>query len=211
MAFVSTTAFRLTKATKATTSSGRSVTMMAEKSPSLPFLDRPKACDGTMGAADVGFDPLLLTEKLDPKWLQESEIKHGRICMLATLGFIVQEFVHLPGDVFSNRLATDAFNQVPKEGLMQIFLFCGICEFITHQGKVTYAEQVEDKGRTPGAFGFDPLGLGKDPAAFKKYQANEIVNGRLAMIAIGGFIHQNWVFKTPVIEQLTNLKPMGPF
>jgi len=31
---------------------------------------------------------------------------------LAALGFIVQEFVHLPGQVFSNKVAVDAFFQV---------------------------------------------------------------------------------------------------
>jgi Chlorophyll A-B binding protein len=31
------------------------------------------------------------------KYLQESEIKHGRVAMLAVVGFIVSEIVHLPG------------------------------------------------------------------------------------------------------------------
>jgi hypothetical protein len=33
------------------------------------------------------------------KWLREAELKHGRICMLAVLGWIWQTFYHLPGDM----------------------------------------------------------------------------------------------------------------
>ena len=36
----------------------------------------------------------------------------------------------------------------------------------------------------PGDFGFDPLGLGKDPAAIKWYREAELIHGRLAMLAV---------------------------
>jgi hypothetical protein len=42
----------------------------------------------------------------------------------------------------------------------------------------------------PGDFSFDPLGLGKVPANFKKYQINELKNGRLAMLAFSGIVTQ---------------------
>lgn len=153
------------------------------------------------------FDPLYLSNVFDIKWLREAELKHGRVCMLATLGFIVQEFVHLPGPMFQNKLATTAHWSVPQEGMLQIFLFCGLIEFITHKGKLTY-ENMHSAGEEPGNFGFDPLGLGKNPATLAKYKANEILNGRLAMIAIGGFIHQMWITKQPIVEQLQNFKPL---
>jgi len=37
------------------------------------------------------FDPLYISDLLDIQLLRESEIKHGRIAMLAALGFIVRE------------------------------------------------------------------------------------------------------------------------
>eukprot|EP00955_Chlamydomonas_euryale_P068097 360019-Chlamydomonas_euryale.AAC.12 len=37
---------------------------------------------------------------------------------------------------------------------------------------------------------FDPLGLSKDPAAFEDFKTKEIKNGRLAMLAMIGFIAQ---------------------
>eukprot|EP00965_Chrysotila_dentata_P008840 288133-Pleurochrysis_carterae.AAC.4 len=60
---------------------------MQQKSQSVPFLDRPAALDGTM-VGDVGFDPLGISSGIPMAWLRESELKHGRVCMLATVGYI---------------------------------------------------------------------------------------------------------------------------
>jgi len=45
----------------------------------------------------TGFDPLGLSTLFPIKYLQESEIKHGRAAMLATLGSVVQDVVVDPG------------------------------------------------------------------------------------------------------------------
>ena len=47
----------------------------------------------------LGFDPLGFTNQIDPKWLREAELKHCRIAMLATLGFVASGFIQLPGEV----------------------------------------------------------------------------------------------------------------
>jgi len=82
----------------------------------------------------------------------------GRVAMLAFLGVLVQEFVHLPSPLFANPVATDAFFQVPAGGLWQIFLACGLVEFISHRGKLSYDDMFED-GRIPGNFGFEYVTL----------------------------------------------------
>ncbi|AQK96232.1 light harvesting complex photosystem II subunit 6, partial [Zea mays] len=41
-------------------------------------------------------------------------------------------------------------------------------------------------GSLPGDFGFDPLGLGKDPAFLKWYREAELIHGRSAMAAVLG-------------------------
>ncbi|VAH33008.1 unnamed protein product [Triticum turgidum subsp. durum] len=41
-------------------------------------------------------------------------------------------------------------------------------------------------GSLPGDFGFDPLGLGKDPAFLKWYREAELIHGRWAMAAVLG-------------------------
>ena len=59
-------------------------------SESVPFLKQPTNLDGSL-PGDVGFDPLGFSEVFDIKVLREAELKHGRIAMLAVLGWIVQE------------------------------------------------------------------------------------------------------------------------
>ncbi len=64
--------------------------------------------------------------------------------MLAFLGIIVQEFVHLPDPVFSNPVATEAFFQVPQAGLWQILALIGFLEVFLHRGKISSVVMFED-------------------------------------------------------------------
>ncbi|KAJ8754829.1 hypothetical protein K2173_015341 [Erythroxylum novogranatense] len=48
-------------------------------------------------------------------------------------------------------------------------------------------------GSLPGDYGFDPLGLGRDPAFLKWYREAELIHGRWAMTAVVGiFVGQAW-------------------
>ena len=64
-------------------------------SESVPFLKQPTNLDGSL-PGDVGFDPLGFSEVFDVKVLREAELKHGRIAMLAVLGWLVQESYTFP-------------------------------------------------------------------------------------------------------------------
>lgn len=118
---------------------------------------------------------MALSELFDVKWMQQAEIKHGRVCMLAFLGVLVQEFLHLPAPAFANPLATDAFFQVPVGGLFQILLACGCVEYVSHKGKMSYVDMFEDPNTKPGFMGFNPMNL----AITETVQLQEIKNGRL--------------------------------
>lgn len=61
----------------------------AKMSQALPFLPDPVGLDGLAGA--VGFDPLGLSSFLGTGWAVEAELKHGRIAMLATLGWVATD------------------------------------------------------------------------------------------------------------------------
>jgi hypothetical protein len=65
------------------------------------------------------------------------------------------------------------------------------------------------EGREAGDFGFDPLGCGKDPNALARRRIVELKNGRLAMIAFGGVIHQQLLTKQGTLEQLANFKAIA--
>lgn len=73
----------------------KSSTSLSAKSPSVPFLEAPANLEGMVG--NKGFDPAGFSNYIDTKWLREAELKHGRVCMLATLGFVFAEISPLPG------------------------------------------------------------------------------------------------------------------
>ena len=58
-------------------------------------------------AGDVGFDPLGISNLIDVRWLREAELKHGRVCMLAATGMIVQDVAAFPG-------VTSTFGEAPE-------------------------------------------------------------------------------------------------
>lgn len=166
-------------------------------SKSLPFLTAPKNTAGWVG--DNGFDPFGFSDYFDMKWLREAEIKHGRAAMLATVGFVAQQYITLPGmtHVDDSNLAPEAAG---LSSMLQIVFGLGIWEFWTNKGNVTMETMFSDPSREPGNLGFDPMGLskGKSKAEMEEMQLKEIKNGRLAMMAIGGMIHHNFVTGGPL-------------
>jgi len=166
-------------------------------SKALPFLSEPKNLKGYVG--DVGFDPFAFSDFFDIKWLREAEIKHGRASMLATLGFVLQEYWTLPGmtNVADSNLAPSVAG---VSSMAQIVVWMGVLEFWTNKGNVTMENMFEDPDRVPGELGFDPMGLssGKSQEEKDEMALKEIKNGRLAMLAIGGMIHHNWITGEPL-------------
>jgi len=175
----------------------RSVTSIDAMSKAVPFLTEPKNTKGFVG--DVGFDPLGFSDNFDMKWLREAEIKHSRAAMLACLGFWQQQFVTIPGytHVDDSNLAPSV---VGASAMLQIVFWGGVMEFWTNKGNVTMETMFSDPDRVPGDIGFDPMGLsvGKSQEEKDRMALRELKNGRLAMLAIGGMIHHNWVTGDPL-------------
>eukprot|EP00188_Purpureofilum_apyrenoidigerum_P002984 Plantae.Rhodophyta-Purpureofilum_apyrenoidigerum.ctg30280.p1 GENE.Plantae.Rhodophyta-Purpureofilum_apyrenoidigerum.ctg30280~~Plantae.Rhodophyta-Purpureofilum_apyrenoidigerum.ctg30280.p1 ORF type:complete len:214 (-),score=29.06 Plantae.Rhodophyta-Purpureofilum_apyrenoidigerum.ctg30280:64-705(-) len=174
------------------------------KSKVAPMFDVPKNLDGSM-PGDLGFDPFGFSNHMSLTWLREAELKHSRICMLACIGFLVQEFYRFPFYSSAPKLPVPAHDYFVKFGsLGQILLFTSAFETIV--GFPAIVQSMQGSPRKPGDFGFDPLGLAKTDQALKRFGEIELTNGRLAMIAIGGFVHQYWLTKMGVVEQLANGK-----
>lgn len=167
-------------------------------SKSLPFLEAPEKLDGTM-VGDYGFDPMGLSDiQQDLKYARWAEIKHGRICMLAIVGMVTQEYGpfgsgwHLPSPhpgQFSELNPFKAVSTVGFEGNMQIFFFIGIIELMNFNKH--YGEGME------GDIGWDYLGLleGKTPKEIRRAQEQEIVHCRLGMVAFIGAAVQTLIFQ----------------
>merc|ERR1712190_422123 len=93
-----------------------------KKSPALPFLDYPQQLEGWVGG-EKGFDPLGISYILPIYYMRECELKHGRVCMLATLGWIATDLgARFPGEMFQKVSTIEAHDKMVDAGLMQPFL-----------------------------------------------------------------------------------------
>uniref|UniRef100_A0A7S3KZX7 Fucoxanthin-chlorophyll a/c light-harvesting protein n=1 Tax=Amphora coffeiformis TaxID=265554 RepID=A0A7S3KZX7_9STRA len=151
-----------------------------------------KAFEDELGAQPpLGFfDPLGLVadgdqEKFDR--LRGVEIKHGRICMLGVVGYLVNKAgIYLPGDISTDGTkfsdlgsGWDASFAVPVPGALQVLAFCGALEL---------AGWKQAEGSYPGDFsasGF-PVGfVGADTEeAQYDYRAKELNQGRAAQMGM---------------------------
>lgn len=129
------------------------------------------------------FDPLDFSKVGDEdgfRNLRASEIKHGRVAMMASVGLLGQHFIKLPG-----------FEKVPA-GFKALTNGVGILGPVTNS-MVGFLELVvisgfmelawrEDKQKEPGNYG-NPLGI---PMYNEDMRNKEINNGRFAMICVLG-------------------------
>lgn len=158
-------------------------TALFAKSKAIPFLEKPEKLDGSL-AGDVGFDPLGLTNTIgNMNYVAAAELKHGRVSMLAVVGFVLQQYVHILCPESNPLKAITTLGYGPN---LQILSFIGVIEL------ATWKKTFSPEGK-PGDLGFDPLkmSVGKSDVAIKNMQLKEIKNGRVAMIAIIGLIAQN--------------------
>ena len=155
--------------------------------------------------APVGFfDPLGFAANADENTLKryrEAEVTHGRVAMLAVIGFLVGEAVEGSSFLFDAQISGPAishFEQIPDGWDALIVTFIGAAEAQRAQiGWVDPANAQYDRpGQLrddyyPGDIGFDPLGIRpEDPAELDEMITKELQNGRLAMLAAAGFMAQ---------------------
>jgi hypothetical protein len=120
------------------------------------------------------FDPAKLSSGISQDTFDSyrlAELKHGRVCMMAVLGYVATETYHFPGDL-SPGIPFDsiptgyaAIAAVPLLGWLQIIWTVGIIE-------------------TTGNLGTYDIGfLNLTPDEYFKRQTQELQHGRLAMLA----------------------------
>nr|ABA55530.1 chloroplast light harvesting protein isoform 14 [Isochrysis galbana] len=153
------------------------------KSQALPFLEAPAKLDGSM-AGDRGFDPLNLAGSFNLNYMREAELKHGRICMLAWVGYVaVDNGFYVPFAPHVSSLA--AHDTAVKSGNMLLLLGAvGVIEALSYNAVNEMMSGQTD--RRPGDFSMDPFGQ-----ADKTMLEKEISHCRLAMFAFSGVVTQS--------------------
>lgn len=189
-------------------------------SQALPWASVPEGLTnkstGTQYIGDVGFDPAgFATNRRLLPWYREAELAHGRVCMLATLGYTVQS-AGGKWEPFITRFPTSsddpllAATQVPFVGWLQILVVIGLSELWRYENVISKY----DNGVKPGDLGwnvkapvdgprpkwFGPtFSAGYSKADFELMQLREIKHCRLAMF---GFFFM-------VIENANGVKNVG--
>jgi len=136
------------------------------------------------------FDPLdLVSDGDEAKFerLRFVELKHGRISMLAVIGYLVTEAgVRLPGNIdFSGTsfasipCGFDAFSAIPQEGIAQIVALVGFLELFIMKD-ITGGEFPGDFRNGALDYGWDTF----DAETQMSKRAIELNNGRAAMMGI---------------------------
>lgn len=159
-----------------------------------------------------GFDPLNCATDINTlKQYRAAEIKHGRLAMLASIGWPFAELYHPILSKFSNNqyLLSDN-NKVPSllnGGLDRInpLFFISIIIFATIVESIYINMNYNDyfKDKIPGDLGFDPLKLyvNKNPYTKRNLELKELNNGRLAMIAITYYAIVEYLTNSAIIDQ----------
>eukprot|EP00442_Polarella_glacialis_P054550 CAMPEP_0115156552 /NCGR_PEP_ID=MMETSP0227-20121206/68512_1 /TAXON_ID=89957 /ORGANISM="Polarella glacialis, Strain CCMP 1383" /LENGTH=339 /DNA_ID=CAMNT_0002567749 /DNA_START=27 /DNA_END=1046 /DNA_ORIENTATION=- len=171
------------------------------------------------GSFDFNFDPLELTTKFPAAipWFRESEVKHGRIAMLAFVGLLGEEFAGPFPGWLPEKCALAGVNREPLANLriqdahdlcveahmpmfadlspmMIILIASGTIEIVTTAQKLAlgWGLTIENAGEYPGRaeIGGFLKQLPADQAAFDLIKLSELKHCRLAMIGFGGAITQ---------------------
>jgi len=166
----------------------------AEKSEAIPFLPYPENLKGYIG--DVGFDPLRISDYVPMDYLREAELKHGRICMMAWLGFVAVDLgariYPLPTE-WEGLTAATAHDRLVEYGSMgNMLVWFAPLEMV---GWLAIASMLQGSGREAGDFGFGAQYLeGKTDDQINRLKLQELKNGRLAMFAFSGVVTQSVLF-----------------
>ena len=161
---------------------------------------------------NVNFDPLQLASKdLTLKGLQtqrtseeilfdyrESELKHGRLAMLASVAYPIQEVVNpvlskslnLPNELAYGKLSPSLVNGNLSPSI--IIFFLGLASGLE-------LWKMNQNTSIPCDYKWRVTNADLNSKEFFELQAGEVWNGRMAMIAILGYVVQEFVTKLPVL------------
>ena len=191
------------------TAARAATTVDREMSEALPWCERPAGLDElkraeyafALTAGDFGFDPLGLAGDSAESLLtmRDAEIRHARLAMLAAVGWPLSELVHptLASSLNEPSLVFKLGGDVPSVlngGLGDVPVVFWISAVAVAVAAELAGIQAKESGKMSGDLGFR---LGADAAARvlgspAKVAEAEIVNGRVAMLAVTAYVVQEF-------------------
>jgi hypothetical protein len=160
--------------------------------PPLPKIKTMRVGDGTL-AGDMNFDPLQISDSPDAlAWYREAEIKHARLAMLAAFGWPISELTNF-GDLLNGDGRAPSLLNGGLENVNTLYWAAVVALGIFAESKGLDKQYGKQKEYLPGMLGFDPLG-GDGPGM----RNAEILNGRVAMVAITIYALEEALTKAPI-------------
>lgn len=138
------------------------------------------------------------TEILDG--YREAELKHGRLAMLAAVAYPVQETVnpilskalHLPDALATAGLSPSLLNGNLSPATLVAFLGFASAVELYKLNRVS--------SPLPGDYAWRLTDAAEDTVDFYDLMAGEVWNGRIAMMAVLGYVVQEALLKVPVLQ-----------
>jgi len=160
--------------------------------PPLPKIKTMRVGDGTL-AGDLNFDPLEISNTPGAlAWYREAEIKHARLAMLAALGWPVSELTNFGNLLTSGGRAPSLLNG-GLENVNAVYWAAVIALAAYWEGRTFDKMFGKQDDYLPGMLGFDPLG-----GDSQSTRNAEILNGRVAMVAITLYAFEEAITKAPI-------------
>lgn len=175
-----------------------------------PFLEktkaRPRMLDGTH-AGDCGFDPLGYAKDDELMYFYlESEVKHGRLAMVAAAGWVGAELAKNADHLASGGRAPSVLNGhlLDWQNAFPLLAIFGAWSYLEHQVyPAQYIEHTPNNGKhnylhfmdgpyVAGNYEFDPFNLyralGDDAGGRRAMRELEVQHGRAAMLGLTSWV-----------------------
>ena len=163
-----------------------------------------------------GVDPLNLSGSPLLVPLRHAEVKHGRLAMLAAIGWPAAEYLHplmsralsLPSCLSANGCAPNIFNggiaqPEVSNSLLAVLIVGAIFEAQELQLRLAQGLKLNEwaNDSVAGELFFDPLNLATAKPVTERFelQQAEIINGRLAMLALAAYAVIETGFQRPLV------------
>ena len=132
------------------------------------------------------------------KFVQEAEIKHGRVAMASSV------LIPILDNVKPDTLGINFVNSL-EPSTQQLLLFgVGFSEFCQLLNAYEFPSEPSDwfkikEDHTPGEYGFDPLEINNYNNS-KSLKKNELFVGRVAMLAVACQMSSEFFWQEPVLK-----------